>query len=88
MPGHYRLDAPLTAYRALVRRTTGIIRCEECGYDKHPEILQVHHRDRDRHNNTIDNLAVLCPTCHMEDHFVAKDGPFAPGKRKLVDDAD
>lgn len=50
--------------------------CRSCGYDRHVEILQVHHKDRDRSNNDISNLELLCPTCHDEEHFLAKDGRF------------
>lgn len=24
----------------------------------------------------IENLEILCPTCHLEDHFMARDGIF------------
>jgi hypothetical protein len=51
-------------------------KCERCPYDKHPEILEVHHKDRDRENNTIENLEILCPNCHMEEHFLNKDGKW------------
>lgn len=44
-------------------------RCDVCGYDKHPEVLQVHHRDGNRKNNVLENLQVLCPTCHTVEHF-------------------
>jgi Zn finger protein HypA/HybF involved in hydrogenase expression len=49
-------------------------KCESCGYDKIVEVLQVHHLDRDRNNNSQDNLQILCPTCHMEIHFLTKTG--------------
>lgn len=45
--------------------------CERCDYDKY-EILQVHHKDRDRNNNNIDNLELICPNCHFEEHFLEK----------------
>lgn len=51
--------------------------CAECGYDKYPEVLQVHHIDRDRSNNDIENLVILCPTCHEVDHFLSNDGRFS-----------
>ena len=42
-------------------------RCECCGLtswlDK-PIPLELHHKDGDRHNNTIENFALLCPNCH------------------------
>ena len=50
--------------------------CQRCGYSKYPDILHVHHKDRDRKNGALDNLEVLCPTCHYENHFLAKDGWF------------
>jgi predicted nucleic acid-binding Zn ribbon protein len=46
-------------------------KCERCYYDKY-EILQVHHKDRDRNNNNLSNLALICPNCHYEEHFLEK----------------
>lgn len=45
--------------------------CERCGYDKY-EILQVHHKNRDRNNNELSNLELICPNCHYEEHFLEK----------------
>ena len=45
--------------------------CEICGYDKY-EILQVHHKDRNRNNNILDNLSLICPNCHCEEHYLRK----------------
>jgi hypothetical protein len=45
--------------------------CERCGYSKY-EILQVHHRDRNRENNDLDNLELICPNCHYEEYLLVK----------------
>ncbi|WP_394999919.1 HNH endonuclease [Acinetobacter sp.] len=45
-------------------------KCNRCGYQKHIRILQVHHIDRNRKNNKYNNLEILCPTCHAEEHLV------------------
>lgn len=55
-------------------------KCEACGFDKHPAAIIVHHKDRDRSNNTIDNLQVLCSNCHMIEHYESGDGSFAGNK--------
>ena len=44
-------------------------KCEnpECGKSEHcgkPIPLEIHHKDANRFNNTLDNLELLCPTCH------------------------
>lgn len=44
-------------------------RCFYCGYDKHKEILQVHHIDGNRKNNILENLKIICPSCHALDHL-------------------
>jgi hypothetical protein len=49
-------------------------KCKRCSYNQVPEILVVHHVDRDRTNNSKDNLEILCPNCHAEEHFNSKDG--------------
>lgn len=45
--------------------------CERCGYSKY-EILQIHHKDRNRGNNELDNLELICPNCHYEEHLLEK----------------
>lgn len=55
-----------TGYRNKVE----IIACNRCGYNQHPSILEVHHKDRNRENNTEENLEVLCPNCHTVEHRV------------------
>ncbi len=45
--------------------------CEKCSYNKQ-EILQVHHKDRDRSNNNLSNLELVCPNCHYEEHYLEK----------------
>jgi hypothetical protein len=49
--------------------------CERCGFDKF-EILNIHHKDRNVKNNSIENIEILCPNCHMLEHYNKKDGPF------------
>jgi hypothetical protein len=67
------LDAPRTNNWANVRawfsRFNRMSKCETCGYSEVPEILVVHHKDRDRENNHLSNLAVLCPNCHAIEHL-------------------
>lgn len=68
-------------HRASLSWRISFKQCEICGYDRHPELLQVHHKDRNRRNNREDNLIVLCPNCHHEDHFKARDGFYKRPRR-------
>ena len=43
--------------------------CERCGYDK-SDVLQIHHKDRNRDNNNLKNLELICPNCHAEEHYL------------------
>ena len=43
--------------------------CERCNYGKY-QILQVHHKNRDRKNNGLKNLELVCPNCHAEEHYL------------------
>ncbi|TSC61896.1 MAG: HNH endonuclease [Parcubacteria group bacterium Gr01-1014_48] len=45
--------------------------CERCNYSKY-EILHVHHKDRNRDNNNLTNLELICPNCHHEEHYLEK----------------
>ena len=53
----------------------GIIVCELCGVDEgtHGKKLDVHHKDSDHQNNTIDNLMLLCTSCHSKGHFKTRE---------------
>lgn len=62
-------DGFLTPAKASRRvRRAGI--CNDCGYDEVPAILQGHHIDGNRRNNSDDNLICLCPNCHAIRHLV------------------
>ena len=44
-------------------------KCERCSYNKE-EILQIHHKNRNRDDNSLKNLELLCPNCHYEEHYL------------------
>ena len=73
-PDHY--GNQLQSYRDKAMRELPH-RCNRCGYNKIPGILEVHHKDRERTNNLISNLEILCPNCHQEEHFLTKSGRFS-----------
>lgn len=72
----YKLNRPrdkVKSYQALkvrLLKARGEV-CERCGYDKY-EILHVHHKDKDRFNNNLSNLELICPNCHYEEHYLEK----------------
>jgi 5-methylcytosine-specific restriction endonuclease McrA len=44
-------------------------RCETCGISEwrdEPLSLELHHRNGERHDNRLENLAILCPNCHSQ----------------------
>jgi hypothetical protein len=46
-------------------------KCERCGFEKY-EILQIHHKDKNRSNNKLDNLELICPNCHSAEHYLKR----------------
>ena len=59
--------------------------CEKCGLTQWLDLpinLEVHHRDGDRTNNSLENLMLLCPNCHSYTSTFAKKGD----KREISDD--
>jgi len=57
----YRSNYRLRAFNHLPNK------CNRCELDD-MRILVVHHIDRDRSNNNINNLEILCPNCHALEH--------------------
>jgi 5-methylcytosine-specific restriction endonuclease McrA len=57
------------ALRIQMKKRGLLKHCVRCGYKEHPEILITHHRDRNRKNNGIENIEVLCPNCHALEHY-------------------
>ena len=45
--------------------------CEQCGAHGSGLRLDVHHRNRNRRDNRLENLTVLCRQCHMQEHAKA-----------------
>ena len=43
-------------------------KCQICGWNVYPACLEVHHKDKNRRNNTRANLVVLCRNCHSLVH--------------------
>lgn len=72
----YKLNRPMSkvaSERALKIRLLGLRgkSCEKCGYGEF-RILQVHHKDRNKGNNDMDNLELICPNCHSKEHYLEK----------------
>lgn len=64
-PPHYGTGK--SSYREIAFRNFDS-KCNKCGYDEHIKILEVHHKDRNRDNNNLDNLEIICPNCHRLEH--------------------
>jgi len=47
-------------------------KCDICGYDSVPDILEAHHVNFDHGDDRLHNLQILCPTCHRELHFMER----------------
>lgn len=76
-PDHYGQGCGLSSYRSRALKNLPH-RCADCGFDKHFEVLLVHHIDTCRQNNKISNLVILCPTCHAVRHLLARQA-LCPG---------
>jgi hypothetical protein len=74
MPSHYGTAAPDNnqRYRRIAFENKPKI-CERCKYDQHPAAIIVHHKDRNRMNDSIENLEVLCANCHAIEHWSSND---------------
>lgn len=41
-------------------------KCCVCGWNEDERILEVHHKDSNRENGSLENLCIICPTCHRK----------------------
>jgi hypothetical protein len=81
MPNHYGTDPNKNInYRKLAFDHLPN-ECEICQWKEYPNVLIVHHKDRNRNNNVLENLQIICPTHHDVDHYLQKDGRFTTGRR-------
>lgn len=48
--------------------------CQICGHNNNKNDLVVHHINQDNEDNRLDNLKVLCQSCHSRLHYELKRG--------------
>ena len=68
MPSHFGPGNGKHSYRQTILNNRPAI-CERCQFDKHAAAIVIHHKDRNRENNTDENLEVLCANCHAIEHW-------------------
>jgi len=61
------MTVPIKVVKKLFVRSRGF--CERCRIDFAFYEPETHHRDRNRENNKMENLLLLCPNCHSSMHF-------------------
>lgn len=71
----------VNTYRQDLMESLSEIKCCRCGYNKIVGILEVHHKNRNRKDNHLNNLELLCPNCHKEEHYKNKDGSYSKIKK-------
>lgn len=61
-----------TIKRVLREKANGI--CQICNEGIKGELgfLDMHHKDMNRHNNTLENFLYICPNCHRKEHLKEK----------------
>jgi len=56
--------------------------CKDCGFQGNLKRLHVHHLDKNRQNNSISNLMVLCRPCHLQRHG-KQELNYVEGRKRL-----
>ncbi len=74
-PPHYGVVEGIHSYRRIAFEAYPH-ECDTCGWDDPKEILVVHHIDRDRTNDSVENLKILCPTHHEAEHYLSQSGKW------------
>ena len=79
---HYEQRKPIEEYlkgnntnaakrKRLIEEGLKEAKCECCGLSEwmgKPIPLELHHKDFNHYNNSLDNLQILCSNCHMQAH--------------------
>jgi len=70
MPAHYGIGKNGTSrvYRKKAFNNKPAV-CERCGFDQNISSIIIHHKDKNRANNDLSNLEVLCANCHAIEHW-------------------
>lgn len=68
-----KMTVPISVQRKLFIRSRGF--CEKCGIDLALVEPEIHHIDRNRENNNIRNLLILCPNSHSRLHWNINGNP-------------
>lgn len=75
----YYCDKAQSLLKRLVRAGKRELRCEICGIyewrDK-PMVFELHHLNRNRSDNREENLQILCPICHAQEHIAESTALF------------
>lgn len=66
-PEHYNTGSGVSSYRKKALDSYAHM-CVECGFSN-IKALQVHHIDKNRDNNALENLEILCANCHLIKHL-------------------
>jgi hypothetical protein len=70
-PKHHSYKTGIGAYTKIGKDLLGD-NCERCGKELNKSLSYTwctHHIDHDRSNNSIDNLELLCKSCHQKHHL-------------------
>ncbi len=65
---HSNYSTGKASYRSVLRRSGVTQECRRCKI-RDVRILAVHHIDRNRNNNSVENLMYLCHNCHHLIHW-------------------
>ena len=52
--------------RGLKKLGKGTYICDQCGWLGYCDI---HHKNENHYDNDVNNLVVLCPNCHRDEHY-------------------
>lgn len=66
--GVSRASVARATKKVIIDNGRDLFTCERCGTKRDIELPR-HHKDRNRANNTNDNIEVLCVPCHNKEHM-------------------
>lgn len=81
VPSNHEYKGLSASMRKEIVKNAG--KCNRCQHDGTDYRLEIHHRNRNKHDQSPENLEVLCQLCHLQEHHKEKEIGMSAFRREM-----